>query len=117
MPFTGDEYVVILTRNHEYDAQVLEESVRRPLKCIGMTASLRKVKFILDHLRDLGFEDEAINRIHAPVSIPINAETPQEIAIFIAAELVAVRNGRDPGMKQGKNAQPRHQNHSRNTTT
>lgn len=94
-PFTGEEYVVILTRSHEFDAQVLDESMRKPLKYIGMIGSARKVKVILDHLRSLGFGEEAIGSIHAPIGIPVGAETPQEIAISVAAELVAVRNGRD----------------------
>jgi xanthine dehydrogenase accessory factor len=99
LPFTGDEFVVILTRSHEYDAQVLEESMGKPLKYIGMIGSERKTKVILDHLRTLGFGEDAIKRIHAPIGIPIGAETPQEIAIAIAAELVAVRSVRDSGSK------------------
>ncbi len=101
LPFTGEEYVVIITRGHELDAQVLEESMRKPLKYIGMIGSKRKVKVILDHLRALGFGEDAIRRIHAPIGIPIGAETPQEIAIAITAELVAVRSGSYSGQEEG----------------
>ena len=95
LPFTGEEYVVILTWSHEFDAQVLAESMKKSLKYVGMIGSSRKVKAILNHLRSLGFKEEAIGSIHTPIGIPIGAETPQEIAIAIAAELVAVRSGRD----------------------
>ncbi|OPY69962.1 MAG: putative xanthine dehydrogenase subunit A [Syntrophorhabdaceae bacterium PtaU1.Bin034] len=93
LPFTGDEYVVILTRSHELDAQVLAECMKRPVRYVGMIGSSRKVKIILDHLRSLGFNEGTIRKIHAPIGIPIGAETPQEIGIAIAAELVAVRSG------------------------
>lgn len=93
LPFTGHEHVVILTRSHDFDAQALAESMKKSLKYVGMIGSSRKIKVILDHLRGLGFKEEAINRIRTPIGIPIGAETPQEIAIAIVAELVAVRSG------------------------
>jgi xanthine dehydrogenase accessory factor len=93
LPFTGEEYVVILTSSHAQDAEILEESLRRPLRYVGMIGSRRKIGSIIDRLRGLGFGEETIGRIHAPIGISIGAQTPQEIAIAIAAELVAVRSG------------------------
>ena len=95
LDFTGNEYVVILTRGHEYDAVVLGESIKRPAKYVGMIGSRRKVKIILDNMREGGLDENTIGRIHAPIGIPINAETPEEIAISIAAELVSVRNAKE----------------------
>jgi xanthine dehydrogenase accessory factor len=102
LDFTGNEYVVILTRSHEYDAEVLGECLKKPTKYTGMIGSRRKVKIILDHMREKGFSGEVLERIHSPIGISINAETPEEIAISIVAELVSVRNkkstsGQQPG--------------------
>ena len=90
--FTGNEYLVVMTGSHETDAEVLEESLTQPVKYVGMIGSKSKVKIILDRLRQKGIDDATIRRIHAPIGIPIHAETPQEIAISIVAELVTVRN-------------------------
>lgn len=100
LDFTGHEYIVILTRSHEYDAEALRESMKRDAKYVGMIGSKRKVKIILDHMRESGFDEEAIGRIRSPIGIPINAETPEEIAISIAAELVSVRNAHQPALKE-----------------
>ena len=90
--FTGNEYLVVMTRSHETDAEVLEESLTQPAKYVGMIGSKSKVKIILDRLRQKGVDDATMRRIHAPIGIPIHAETPQEIAISVVAELVTVRN-------------------------
>ncbi len=92
LDFTGNEYVVIITRGHQFDAEALVESMKRDARYVGMIGSKRKVKIILDHMRKSGFNEGTIGRIHAPIGISINAETPEEIAISIAAELVSVRN-------------------------
>jgi xanthine dehydrogenase accessory factor len=96
LSFTGEEFVVILTRSHEHDARILSRSLTKPLRYVGMIGSTRKVRLILDHLREFGFEEEKIGSVHAPIGIPIGAQTPQEVAIAIVAELVAVRNSYDP---------------------
>jgi xanthine dehydrogenase accessory factor len=96
LDFSGNEYVVILTRSHEYDAEVLEESIKRSAKYVGMIGSKRKVKIILDHMRENGLDNETIGRIHAPIGIAIDAETPQEIAVSIVAELIMARQHTGP---------------------
>ncbi len=90
--FTGSEYIVVVTRSHENDAEVLEEAMKRPTRYVGMIGSKKKVRVILDRLREKGIDDATIRRIRAPIGIPIHAETPQEIAISIVAELVTARN-------------------------
>lgn len=92
LDFTGNEFVIIATRSHEYDAIIIREALSHNTRYIGMIGSKRKVKIILDSIRDEGFDESALKRIHAPVGIPINAETPQEIAISIVAELVKTKN-------------------------
>jgi xanthine dehydrogenase accessory factor len=95
LDFTGTEYAVILTRSHGRDAEVLEECLKKPVRYLGMMGSKRKVRVIFDHMREKGFDEKSIGRVHAPIGISINAETPQEIAVSIVAELVSVRNGKE----------------------
>jgi xanthine dehydrogenase accessory factor len=94
LEFTGQEFVTIVTRGHKYDADVLFETLKRPLKYIGMIGSKRKVKIIFDFMGKSGFSEEAIGRVHAPIGLAIGAETPQEIAVSIVAELVKTRGER-----------------------
>lgn len=94
LDFTGKEYVAIVTRGHQYDADVLEEVLKKKTKYVGMIGSRRKVRIILDHMRQNGFDEEAIASVHSPIGLSIHAETPQEIAVSIVAELIAVRRAR-----------------------
>ena len=57
-----------------------------------MIGSKRKVRIILENMKEKGFSEAAIEKVHAPIGIPIDAETPQEIAISIVAELVKIKN-------------------------
>ncbi|MBA4418875.1 MAG: hypothetical protein C0392_13360 [Syntrophus sp. (in: bacteria)] len=91
LEFTGNEFVVIVTRSHESDAAVLRWAVRQSARYIGMIGSTMKVKTILGHMREDGFDEKILEKIHAPIGISIDAETPQEIAISIVAELIRVR--------------------------
>lgn len=92
LSFTGNEFIVIVTRGHQYDAFVLQEVLKHNFKYVGMIGSKRKVKIILENLKQMGFSEELINRVHAPIGLDINAETPQEIAISIVAELIKERS-------------------------
>jgi xanthine dehydrogenase accessory factor len=89
--FTGKEFVVIVTRGHQHDASVLSEALKKQTRYVGMIGSKRKVKIVFDHMKKSGFAEEAINSVHAPIGLSIHAETPQEIAVSIVAELIKVR--------------------------
>jgi xanthine dehydrogenase accessory factor len=89
--FTGKEFVTIVTRGHQFDAGVLGEAMKRHTRYIGMIGSKRKVSIVFDHMKKSGFDDEAIKKVHAPIGLAIHAETPQEIAVSIVAELIKVR--------------------------
>jgi xanthine dehydrogenase accessory factor len=91
LDFTTNSYIVIVTRGHSHDALVLEKSIEQPTCYIGMIGSKRKVRMVLEHLREKGIQKEILESIHAPVGIDINSETPQEIAVSIVAELIQVR--------------------------
>jgi xanthine dehydrogenase accessory factor len=91
LQFSGKEFVAIVTRGHQYDAGVLGETIKRQTRYIGMIGSRRKVAIVFDHMRKSGFDEEAIKKVHAPIGIDIHAETPQEIAVSIVAEMIKVR--------------------------
>jgi len=95
--FTGlevdeDCYIVALTRGHAYDEVVVEQALRTPARYIGMIGSRRKVKLTFSQLEEKGFSEKEIRRIHAPVGLDIGAETAEEIAVAILAEMIQVKN-------------------------
>jgi len=94
LPIGEGAYVVSITRGHEVDEEVLAHALRTPARYVGMIGSRRKVAAIHQRLRDRGFGEPDIARIHAPIGIDIGAETIEEIALSIVAELVAVRRSR-----------------------
>jgi len=88
---TEKDYVVIVTRGHKYDYIVQAQALRSPAKYIGVIGSRRKIAFVTEKLKNDGFTDEDISRITSPIGLKIGAETPAEIAVSIAAQLIAVR--------------------------
>jgi xanthine dehydrogenase accessory factor len=90
-----DSYVVIVTRGHAHDKTVLEQALRTPARYIGMIGSRRKTKLIFESLLAEGFHQEDIQRVHAPIGLPIGGETPEEIGVSIIAQMVQARNRKD----------------------
>lgn len=91
-----DSYVVIVTRGHAHDKTVLTQALRTRAGYIGMIGSRRKTKLILESLLQEGFNREDLQRVHAPIGLPIGGETPEEIAVSIIAEMVQFRHRKDP---------------------
>ena len=83
-------YIVIVTRGHQHDELVLEWAVGTSAKYVGMIGSKTKVKTIFSHLLAKGITNQQLDRVHAPIGLEINAQTPEEIAISILAEIVKV---------------------------
>ncbi|HEU5336921.1 MAG TPA: XdhC family protein, partial [Terriglobales bacterium] len=84
-------YIVIVTRGHRDDMRVLRWAVQTPARYIGMIGSKRKVIAIYRELQNEGLPAELFQRVHAPVGLDIGAVTPEEIAVAITAELIAMR--------------------------
>ncbi len=82
---------VIVTPSHRFDTQLAIELLRRPARYVGMIGSQRKRATAEAALREAGIGEERIAALHCPIGEPIGAETPAEIAISIAAELVRHR--------------------------
>src|SRR5580693_2565321 len=88
---TASSYLVIVTRGHKEDMRVLAWAVRTSARYIGMIGSKRKVIAVYKALEKEGYAPGKFERVHAPVGIEIGALTPEEIAVSISAELIAVR--------------------------
>lgn len=90
---TPASHVVIVTRGHRHDEICLREVIGLPATYIGMIGSRRRTTTIRERLRNEGISAELLRRVHAPIGLDIGAQTPEEIAIAILAEIVLVRRG------------------------
>jgi xanthine dehydrogenase accessory factor len=84
-------YLVIACRGHLDDQRALAQSLKTPAVYIGMIGSKKKTRTVFNNLRKEGFKEDDLKRVHAPVGLPIAAETPEEIAISIMAEITNIR--------------------------
>jgi xanthine dehydrogenase accessory factor len=87
----ASSYLVIVTRGHRDDMRVLAWAVRTPARYVGMIGSRRKVLSVYQALEKEGYAADEFDRVYAPMGLEIGALSPEEIAISISAELVAVR--------------------------
>ena len=85
-----EAYITIMTEAHSGDERVLENVIRKECRYIGMMASTRKRKIIYTNLCDKGITAEELEKVHSPIGLGIKAETPEEIAVSILAELIQV---------------------------
>ncbi len=90
---TKDSYVVLITTDHVSDEAALRYSLTTPASYIGMIGSLHKCRTILSHLREDNFSEEDLQRVCAPIGLDLGGTSPQEIAVSILAEIIAVRRG------------------------
>jgi xanthine dehydrogenase accessory factor len=89
----NNSYIVIVTRAHLNDKEVLAQALKTNCKYIGMIGSKKKRKFIYDELLKMGYAEQELNKVYSPIGLSIGAQTPEEIAVSIAAELIEVRRG------------------------
>jgi xanthine dehydrogenase accessory factor len=90
-PFDPATYAVITTHGHLYDLECARAVLARPYRYVGMIGSARKTKLILEQAKADGFDSAKVEAICAPVGLDIAAETPEEIAVSILAEMIAFR--------------------------
>jgi xanthine dehydrogenase accessory factor len=88
-----NSYIIIVTRGHSGDYDVLKQTLKRTTAYIGMIGSRSKVAEVYRMLREDGFAQEELDRVYSPIGTNIFAETPEEIAISIAGEMIKVRAG------------------------
>lgn len=94
LPIDKDSYVVIVTSGHMFDLTCLKQALRTEAYYIGMIGSRRKRNIVYEALKEEGFTIDDFNKVHNPIGLEIGAETPEEISVSIAAELIKIRRER-----------------------
>ena len=89
---SADTYFLVLTRGHRYDRECLEKILHKPYAYVGMMASRGRSALLKKQMAEEGFDEKALDEIHTPVGLSIHAETPEEIAVSIVAELIQTKN-------------------------
>lgn len=92
-PLDETTYVVAVTRGHRHDEASLRSVIGRGAAYVGMIGSKRRSAAVLQHLLEEGADAEAVAAVHTPIGLDIGAETPEEIAVAIMAEIILHRHG------------------------
>lgn len=96
-PIDSNTAIVMVTRGHKQDELSLRRCLGRGAGYLGMIGSKRRTAAVLEHLAEEGFDPEELAKVRTPIGLGIGAETPEEIAISIMAEVVMLRRGGDGG--------------------
>jgi xanthine dehydrogenase accessory factor len=86
-------YVVVMTLGYRSDATVIRQLIDKDFRYFGVLGSKAKMATLFRELIDEGYAKERLDKIHTPIGLPINSHSPEEIAVSIAAEIIAVKNG------------------------
>jgi xanthine dehydrogenase accessory factor len=95
LPVDESSFLVIVTRGHMHDKMVLAQALKTEAGYVGMIGSDRKRRIIYEKLEEEGFTKKELSRVYSPIGLEIGADTPEEIAVSIVAELIKVRAGKD----------------------
>ncbi len=106
MTLGRNSYAVVATRGNKGDSEALGAVLGKGLRFVGLLGSKPKMIHVLTALEELGVPKEELARIHCPLGLDIGAETPEEIAVSIVAEMIAVRRGRASGIRPLKTDLP-----------
>ena len=88
--FPADSYIAIMTQGHAADTVVLKNLIKKKYRYIGMMASTRKRDEVFNRLSEIGIAKSLLDKVYSPIGLDINAETPEEIAVSIVAELITI---------------------------
>ncbi len=91
MPLGPSSYVVVITRGHEHDLDCLMEILPKATAYVGLIGSRRRIRFVMEELAGREIAKERCEEVFSPIGLPIGSESPEEIALAIASELVCVR--------------------------
>ncbi len=92
IPEGNNIYVVIMTHKHVSDKEALKNLIQKNIKYLGFMGSKTKVRKIFEQLQNEGFTKKELQKIYSPIGIDIKSETPEEIAVSIAAEIIKLKN-------------------------
>ncbi|RYU77643.1 XdhC family protein [Hymenobacter persicinus] len=87
-----NQFIVIMTFGYRPDEVALRQLLSHEVKYLGLMGSKAKIKELMASMRAAGYSEAQLARVHAPIGLPIQSRTPEEIAISVAAELIRVRN-------------------------
>jgi xanthine dehydrogenase accessory factor len=96
MTLGPNSFAIVVTRGHHGDAEALEACLGKDLRFVGLLGSRPKMVHVFTALEERGVRPEELAKVHVPVGLAIGAQTPEEIAVSILAEMIAVRRGADP---------------------
>ena len=96
-----DSFIIIMTRGHLFDRQILEQALKTDAQYIGMIGSRSKREAIYAYLLEEGFSQARLDEIYSPIGLSIGAQTPEEIAVSIVAELIQARFKGKSSLKKG----------------
>jgi xanthine dehydrogenase accessory factor len=92
IPSSSSAYVVVMTLGYKSDAVVIRSLMNKDFKYFGVLGSKAKMATLMKELKSEGLPAETLDKIHTPIGLPINSQTPEEIAISIAAEIISIKN-------------------------
>lgn len=93
IPVNEKTYILVVTRGHSHDQVAADSALKTRARYVGLVGSRRKIQLILENILQDGLPVEELERFYAPIGLPIGSETPEEIAISVVAELIALRKG------------------------
>ena len=96
------DFIVVVTHDHALDQRLVNALIEQPVQFVGMIGSQAKQRKFAQRLAARGLPPERIARLRTPLGLAIGAQTPEEIAVSVVAELIAVRRGADPAAGWGK---------------
>lgn len=94
-PFDASTYVVVVTKGHLHDLQCVRSAIQKTCRYLGFIGSARKSRMLIQQLREDGHDPQRIDSMFGPIGLDIAAETPEELAVAILGELIAVRRHAD----------------------
>lgn len=89
-------YIVIVTHSHQFDEFVLEKLIDKKYRYLGMMGSRQKVRKVFDNMIKKGFKKDLVKKVFSPIGFDIGSHTPEEIAVSVIAQIIAVRYGKNP---------------------
>lgn len=95
LKITPSTYIIVLTRGHLKDEEVLGSVIKSGAAYIGMIGSRKKNSTVFQHLEEQGISAQELKEVHAPIGVDIGAQTPEEIAVSIMAEIIQVRKQKE----------------------
>jgi len=104
-PVDSSTLVVVATSAHASDEQAVRYYIEKDCRYLGVLGSRRKVSLLLERLRADGIPEERLARLRAPIGLDLGAETPEEIAVSVVAEIMATLSGRDAAPLSGRDGE------------